>query len=163
MKDIDAGEMVMIVDACHSAAAVNTADFKPGPMGSRGLGQLAFDKKMKILAATQPGEKTLEKGGSRLMRALLNDGLDQRKADTNNDGEITLQEWLNYAVRRVPELYNSSGTQTSIQGWKGVPQPTINGQAYRGEKPQIPALFTFPKPYAALQTNVVLVRKAGNG
>lgn len=163
IKDIDAGEMVMIVDACHSAAAVNTADFKPGPMGSRGLGQLAFDKKMKILAATQPGEKTLEKGGSRLMRALLNDGLDQRKADANNDGEITLQEWLNYAVRRVPELYNSSGTQTSIQGWKDAPQPTINRQAYRGEKPQIPALFAFPKPYAVLQTNVVLVRKAGNG
>jgi WD40 repeat protein len=163
VKDIDAGEMVMIVDACHSAAAVNTADFKPGPMGSRGLGQLAFDKKMKILAATQPGEKTQEKGGSRLMKALLNDGLDQRKADTNNDGEITLQEWLDYAVRRVPELYNSTGTKTAIQGWKSAPQPTINGQGFRGEKPQIPALFAFPKSSSALQTNVVLVRKTGNG
>ena len=131
-------------------------------MGSRGLGQLAFDKKMKILAATQPGEKTQEKGGSRLMRALLNDGLDQRKADTNNDGEITLQEWLNYAVRRVPELYNI-GTQTAIQSWKSAPQPAINGQGFRGEKPQIPALFVFPKPSTGLQTNVVLVRKTGNG
>ena len=53
LRDIDAGEMMMIVDACHSAAAVQGAGFKPGPMGSRGLGQLSYDKGMRILTATQ--------------------------------------------------------------------------------------------------------------
>ena len=53
LRDVDAGEMVMIIDACHSAASVDTPGFKPGPMGDRGLGQLAYDKGMRILAATQ--------------------------------------------------------------------------------------------------------------
>ena len=42
--------MVMIIDACHSAGSVEHEGFKPGPMGSRGLGQLAYNKRMRILA-----------------------------------------------------------------------------------------------------------------
>jgi uncharacterized caspase-like protein len=53
LKDVDAGEVAMIIDACHSAASVDQPGFKPGPMGDRGLGQLAYDKGMRILAATQ--------------------------------------------------------------------------------------------------------------
>src|SRR6266850_4028036 len=64
LRDVDAGEMVMIVDACHAASAVEGKDFKPGPMGSRGLGQLAFDKGMKILTATQAANAAIETGGS---------------------------------------------------------------------------------------------------
>jgi uncharacterized caspase-like protein len=36
LRDVYAGEMVMIVDACHAAAAVQGSGFKPDPMGSRG-------------------------------------------------------------------------------------------------------------------------------
>ena len=54
----------MIVDACHSAASVDEAGFKPGPMGSRGLGQLAYDKGMRILAASQADDVALESGRS---------------------------------------------------------------------------------------------------
>lgn len=57
---IDARQMVMIIDACHSAANVEAGDFKPGPMGSRGLGQLAYDKGMRILAASQSDAMALE-------------------------------------------------------------------------------------------------------
>ncbi|UUZ51523.1 caspase family protein [Massilia sp. B-10] len=52
LRPVDGGDMALVIDACHSGAAVG-ADFKPGPMGSRGLGQLAFDKGMLVLAATQ--------------------------------------------------------------------------------------------------------------
>jgi hypothetical protein len=54
LRDVDAGELVLIVDACHSAAAVEGTDFKPGPMGSRGLGQLSYDKGMRILRRRGP-------------------------------------------------------------------------------------------------------------
>ena len=37
LRDIDAGSMTLIIDACHSAAVVGDKEFKPGPMGSRGL------------------------------------------------------------------------------------------------------------------------------
>ena len=51
LRDIDAGEMALVIDACHSAASVEGEGFKPGPMGSRGLGQLAYDKGIRVLAA----------------------------------------------------------------------------------------------------------------
>ena len=44
--------IAMVVDACRSAASVDCGEFKPGPMRSRGLGQLAFDKGMRLLAAS---------------------------------------------------------------------------------------------------------------
>ncbi len=53
LRDVDAGVLVLIVNACQSAAAVEGEGFKPGPMGRRGLGQLAYDKGMRVLAATQ--------------------------------------------------------------------------------------------------------------
>jgi hypothetical protein len=52
----------MIVDTCHSEATVAYDGFKPGPMGSRGLGQLAYDKGMRILAASKSGQSAVEPG-----------------------------------------------------------------------------------------------------
>jgi hypothetical protein len=48
LREVDAGELALIVDACHPAAAIEGTDFKPGPMVSRGLGQLLYDKGMRI-------------------------------------------------------------------------------------------------------------------
>lgn len=109
-RDIVAREMVLIVDACHSAASVQGSDFKPGPMGSRGLGQLAYDKGMRVLAAAQTNNVALElrtlKHGL-LSYSLLQDGIVRGLADSNTpkDGAVTTREWLAYAVKGVPELY----------------------------------------------------------
>src|SRR5260370_968053 len=62
LREVDAGELVMIVDTCHSEATVAYDGFKPGPMGSRGLGQLAYDKGMRILAASKSGQSAVELG-----------------------------------------------------------------------------------------------------
>jgi dipeptidyl aminopeptidase/acylaminoacyl peptidase len=105
LRDVDAGEMVMILDACHSGAAPG-ADFKPGPMGSRGLGQLAYDKGMRLLAGTQADNVALGSGESLsglLTTALVRDGLE--KGEAARGGKITMTDWLGYAVRRVPVLY----------------------------------------------------------
>lgn len=109
LRDVDAGEMVMIADACHSAATVDTAGFKPGPMGSRGLGQLAYNKRMRILTSTQADDVALEseliKQGL-LTYALTHDGIEADQADFKpKDRTITLAEWLEYGVKRVPVLY----------------------------------------------------------
>jgi uncharacterized caspase-like protein len=98
LRDVDAGELVMIVDACHSAAAIANTDFKPGPMGSRGLGQLSYDKGMRILTATQADNVALEANKVRqglLIYALLEDGLRAWQADYKpKDKSILLTEWL---------------------------------------------------------------------
>src|ERR1017187_6583715 len=105
---IDAGEMTFILDSCYSAKSVEANDFKPGPMGSRGLGQLAYDKRMRILAASQSDAEALEE--SRLQQGLLSyvlteQGLKEGKADWKPiDKQITLGEWLTYAADQVPKL-----------------------------------------------------------
>ena len=108
LRNVDAGNMVMIVDACHSAATVGER-FKPGPMGSRGLGQLAYDKGMRILAASQADDVALESNRIQhglLTYALARDGLEAFQADFQPvDQRIALREWLAYGVDRVPKLY----------------------------------------------------------
>ena len=106
LREVDAGELVMIIDACHSAASVPEG-FKPGPMGDRGLGQLAYDKGMQILAATQADNVALESeklGQGLLTYALVQEGLKDRRAVSGGTGSITIKSWLRYAEKRVPEL-----------------------------------------------------------
>src|SRR6185503_6290727 len=84
LRDIDAGEMVLVVDTCHSAAAIEAGGFKPGPMGSRGMGQLAYDKGIRVLAASQADDVALEINRLRhglLTYALMHDGLERGQAD----------------------------------------------------------------------------------
>jgi WD40 repeat protein/uncharacterized caspase-like protein len=109
LRDLDAGEMVIVVDACHSAASVQGEGFKPGPMGSRGLGQLSYDKGIRILASTQSDDVALETDFTQqglLSYALMHDGIKAGQADFKpRDKVITLAEWLEYGVNRVPTLY----------------------------------------------------------
>jgi WD40 repeat protein len=110
LRGVDAGELVMIVDACHAAAAIESNEFKPGPMGSRGLGQLAYDKGMRLLAATQAANVAIESGtlGHGLLTyALIREGIEQNAADFKpRDQTINLKEWLEYGTERVPALYD---------------------------------------------------------
>ena len=77
-------------------------------MGSRGLGQLSFDKGMRILAASQSDEFALEDQRLRhglLTFSLINDGLEAFNADHEpKDSKVWLDEWLKYGVKRVPTL-----------------------------------------------------------
>jgi uncharacterized caspase-like protein len=147
LRDVDAADLAMIVDACHSAASVG-ASFKPGPMGSRGLGQLAFDKGMRILAASQADDVALEsdliKQGL-LSFSLVQDGLDSKLADHQpKDRTITLAEWLNYGVKRVPSLADEvrGGRLVSSRGTVR----RVVGEAMKAPRAvQQPALFDFTK------------------
>ncbi|MEW6126961.1 MAG: hypothetical protein AB1757_07975 [Acidobacteriota bacterium] len=108
LRDVDAGELVFVVDACYSAGAIEGQGFKPGPMGSRGLGQLAYDKGMKILTATQADDVALESNLLRqglLTYALVQEGVAANAADVNADRRIMVDEWLQFGLKRVPNLY----------------------------------------------------------
>ena len=153
LRDVDAGEMVMIIDACHSAASVPEG-FKPGPMGDRGLGQLAYDKGMEILAATQADNVALESeklGQGLLTYALVQDGLEAHKAAPESGGPITISAWLHYAEKRVPELYDDiqagklklvgfdqSGVSRSLDAKDPIPTEVV-------QHAQTPVLFDFYK------------------
>ncbi len=120
LSPIDGGEMVLVIDACQSAASVDQPWFKPGPLGSRRLGQLAYDKRMRVLAASQVDDFAIESYHLRqglLTYALTNDALEKKAADLlPRDGRITLDEWLDYAVGRVPRLYEAIVMHQPIDG-----------------------------------------------
>jgi WD40 repeat protein/uncharacterized caspase-like protein len=115
LKNLDAGEIVMILDTCHAAAAPGIA-FRGGPFDSRGLGQLAYDKGMRLLAATQADNVSKESGVLRsglLTYALVHEGLQQHPKGK----ELDLKQWLQSSVARVPELYREyiSADQGRVQ------------------------------------------------
>lgn len=108
IKDIDAGEIVLLLDTCYAAAAVESGGFKPAPLGSRGLGQLAYDKGMRILVASQVKERALDSGDLKqglLTYCLIQEGIKASQADYKPRNKvITLDEWLTFAVIRVPKV-----------------------------------------------------------
>jgi hypothetical protein len=77
-------------------------------MNSRGLAQLAWEKGISILAASQAYQAALESsrfGHGYLTFALTQEALRTPVADTTPaDGSVTETEWLEYAARRVPQL-----------------------------------------------------------
>lgn len=150
LRDIDAGELVMIVDTCHSASAVEEPGFKPGPMGSRGMGQLAYDKGMRLLAASQSDDVALELEKLRqglLTYALMQDGLGEGKADKNGDGQITLAEWLAYGAERVPTLYGDvkAGRVNELKRKDVHITAVLSGASVKKSAFQQPQLFDFKR------------------
>jgi WD40 repeat protein len=100
IQAIDAGQMVLVLDSCHSGA-VSGPGFKPGPMGDRGFGQLSYDKGMLVLAATQREQLawgTLGLGDLSLLTYVLTQPLPKTQS-------LDLGEWLRNAERRVPDIY----------------------------------------------------------
>jgi WD40 repeat protein len=104
-RGIDAKNLLLILDACNSGQALEAQEKRRGPMNSKGLAQLAYEKGMYILTASQSVEsayvsQTLKH--SYLTYALVEEGLKTPVADTNPaDGQLLLREWFEYASRRV--------------------------------------------------------------
>ncbi|UUZ56976.1 caspase family protein [Massilia sp. H-1] len=122
LRPVDGGDMALVIDACHSGAAVG-ADFKPGPMGSRGLGQLAFDKGMLVLAATQADNVALE--AEELEHGYLSYAggagrLAGRTCRLQAEGwPHHGHEWLGYAAQRVPQLAMEVDSQALLRAAPG--------------------------------------------
>ncbi|WP_457153311.1 hypothetical protein, partial [Mesorhizobium sp. P5_C1] len=143
-----------------SAAGVPEG-FKPGPMGDHGLGQLAYDKGMRILAATQADDVALESGslGQGLLTYALKEGLTtgtstHKLADTDGDGTVTMKEWLTYAETRVPGLYQDVLAGKIEKTRDSSPDANLLEDTTRHA--QTPALFDFVR--ATAQDPVIAAR-----
>jgi WD40 repeat protein len=107
IEKIDAGQLLLVIDACNSGQALDDEERRRGPMNSKGLAQLAYEKGMYVLTASQGVELAYESEAlkhSYLTYALIEEGLKSkvREADRNGDGQVWLKEWFDYAERRVP-------------------------------------------------------------
>ena len=151
LRRVDADDFVMVIDACNSAASVEGGGFKPGPMGSRGLGQLAYDKAMRVLAASQAEAIALESDQLRhglLTFAMLHEGLAGGAADrAPMDSAIGFSELLSYGVERVPLLYEDIRSGSFAPQGRGITvefEPTT-GQVAAPTSTQRPSLFDFSR------------------
>jgi WD40 repeat protein len=118
-EHIDAGDLLMVIDACNSGQALESEEKRRGPMNSKGLAQLAYEKGIYILTAAQGYQAALEAaelGHGFLTYALVEEGLKNAAADDEpKDQKILVREWLDYAVDRVPEMQTAA-----LQGSRGL-------------------------------------------
>src|SRR3989442_11314232 len=118
-EKIDAGQILLVIDACNSGQALEAEEKRGGPMNSKGLAQLAYEKGMYILAAAQSYQAAQEAeklGHGFLTYALVEDGLKGGTADREpKDGRIELREWLNYATDQVPRMQEEN-TLEALRG-----------------------------------------------
>jgi len=107
-EGVDAGQFLLVIDACNSGQALEAAEKRRGPMNSRGLAQLAYEKGMYVLTAAQSYQAAMEAaklGHGYLTYALVEEGLKTLAADIQPaDGQVFLKEWLDYATQRVPQM-----------------------------------------------------------
>ena len=115
---IDAGQLLLVIDACNSGQALEAEEKRRGPMNSRGLAQLAYEKGMSILTAAQGYQAALEAarlGHGYLTYALVEEGLKTDAADAfPKDNQVELREWLDYATARVPQMQKEILQQSRI-------------------------------------------------
>ena len=108
VERLDADKLLMVIDACNSGQALEAEERRRGPMNSKGLAQLAYEKGMYILTAAQSYQAALEVsqlGHGLLTYALVEEGLKQGAADSDpKDRQIVVREWFDYATTRVPNM-----------------------------------------------------------
>jgi hypothetical protein len=74
----------------------------------------------------------------------MKDGIKDRKADVNHDGQITLGEAMAYSLIRVPKLYEAMQRRQLAELFKseGSRSPQIAGERSSFQQP---SLFDFAK------------------
>jgi len=118
LENISPSRAFLVIDACQSGKALDSSG-AVGPMNSTGLAQLAYEKGLFILAASQGFESALEApqlagGHGYLTYALIEDGLKNNQAAEN--GIVELRPWFEYASRRVPDLQTALLTRANTGG-----------------------------------------------
>src|SRR5437870_13629049 len=95
-EKIDAGQILLVIDACNSGQALEAEEKRRGPMNSKGLAQLAYEKGMYILTAAQSyqaAQEAEEFGHGLLTYVLIEAGLKKASADrAPKDRRVLLQE-----------------------------------------------------------------------
>jgi WD40 repeat protein/uncharacterized caspase-like protein len=116
VEGLAAGSLLMVIDACNSGQALEAEEKRRGPMNSKGLAQLAYEKGMYILTAAQSYQAALEAaqlGHGLLTYALVEEGLKTAVADNEpKDGVLSAREWLDFAAERVPQMQEEKMKQS---------------------------------------------------
>ncbi|HET9713574.1 MAG TPA: caspase family protein, partial [Pyrinomonadaceae bacterium] len=138
VEGLDAGHLLLIIDACNSGQALEAEEKRRGPMNSKGLAQLAYEKGMYILTAAQSFQAALgasQLGHGYLTYALVEEGLKTPVADSApKDGVVIAREWLNFATERVPQMQEEKMSQSRGVGLEIV---FVEGEKQSVQRPRV--------------------------
>jgi hypothetical protein len=162
VERLDAGRMLLFIDACNSGQALEADEKRRGPMNSKGLAQLAYEKGMYILTAAQSYQAALEAaqyGHGLLTYALVEEGLKTTIADSEpKDGVLSAKEWLDFATQRVPQMQ-----QEKMQQGRGIGIAFTEGEENisdpRKRSLQVPRVFYRRE----LETTPLVIARSGSG
>ena len=108
VESLDAAQLMLVIDACNSGQALEAEEKRRGPMNSKGLAQLAYEKGMYVLTAAQSYQAALEAaqlGHGLLTYALVEEGMKAMAAASEpKDGVLQARELLDFAADRVPQM-----------------------------------------------------------
>jgi WD40 domain-containing protein/caspase domain-containing protein len=138
LESVGVGKLLMVIDACRSGQALGREKEGRGPMNSKGLAQLAYDKGMYILTAAQSFQAAKEvsrtQTGKKVEHGLLTfallEGLSKAKKDI--EGKINERDWMNYAVAQVPLMQIEEMKKRSAQIKQQSGQGQNSGAGQRG-------------------------------
>jgi WD40 repeat protein len=126
LENMQAGQLLMVLDTCNSGA-IEGEEKRRGPMNSRGLAQLAYEKGMFILTASQSyqaareavrlGDRTVKHG---LLTLALLDALVTTAPDKDRNGTVTEREWFSFAVDEVPKYQREAFESNKGAGFKNM-------------------------------------------
>src|ERR1700738_4828673 len=92
VEGIDADKFLLVIDACNSGQALEAEEQRRGPMNSKGLAQLAYEKGMYILTAAQSyqaAQEASQLGHGLLTYACIEEGLKTAAADSDHkEGQV---------------------------------------------------------------------------
>ena len=129
LEKVDAGRLLTVIDACQSGQALGEKTEGRGPMNSKGLAQLAYDKGMLILTAAQSQQSALEVvkiGGKEVRHGLLTYALleamknSQTDADKDGNKQIWEREWFDFATEKVPIFQLQAMKERRVDLQKGA-------------------------------------------
>ena len=161
VEGLPAGSLLMVIDACNSGQALEAEEKRRGPMNSKGLAQLAYEKGMYILTAAQSYQAALEAaqlGHGLLTYALVEEGLKSAAADNEpRDGVVDAREWLDFATERVPQMQEEKMKQSRDLG--------LNIAFTEGEQKADPEKRSVQRPRVfyrrEMESNPLVVAKPG--
>jgi WD40 repeat protein len=162
VEQLDAGRMLLFIDACNSGQALEADEKRRGPMNSKGLAQLAYEKGMYILTAAQSYQAAIEAaqyGHGLLTYALVEEGLKTTIADSEpKDGVLSAKEWLDFATQRVPQMQ-----QEKMQQGRGIGIAFTEGE----ENISDPGKRSLQRPRVfyrrELETTPLVIARSGSG
>jgi uncharacterized caspase-like protein len=147
VEKIDSGRLLLLIDACNSGQALEAQEKRRGPMNSKGLAQLAYEKGMYVLAAAQGYQAAMEVqqfGHGLLTYVLVELGLKTRDAARPGENQVDARGWLDFAVDRVPKMQ-----ETKIEEGRRIGRAvrfTVGGKRGEGDDTQRPRVFYRREP-----------------